>query len=105
MGPSGAMEVERSASRPCSQSLSGFCAISSWAQAATSATSERIKMAFCIGELLRIRASKKSRSAKLERRQGDSADRVEQGAIAIGAVDGPGDFQNGADALLPGDVE
>src|SRR5438067_7257185 len=45
--------------------------------------------------------AKKAGLAKLERRQGGSADRVEQGAFAIGAVDGPGNLQDGADALLP----
>src|SRR3954467_3755316 len=109
MGPSGAIWVERSASRPCSQSLSGFGATSSWAQAIASATKERIAICFSMTELLRIRASKKTvhqnRSPKLQRRQQGSLDGVEQRSLAALRVDGPGHFQDRADALLPGDVE
>src|SRR3954467_3355332 len=109
MGPSGAIWVERSASRPCSQSLSGFGATSSWAQAIASATKERIEICFSMTELLRIRASKKTvhhnRSPKLQRRQQGSLDRVEQRPVAALRVDGPGHFQDSTDALLPGDVQ
>src|SRR3954454_17937768 len=109
MGPSGAIWVERSASRPCSQSLSGFGAPPSWGQATGGATKERIEICFSMTELLRIRASKKTvqqnRSPKLQRRQQGSLDRVEQRPLAALGVDGPGHFQDRADALLPGDVE
>src|SRR3954470_20579492 len=109
MGPSGAIWVERSASRPCSQSLSGFGATSSWAQATASATKERIEICFSMTELLRIRASKKTvhqnRSPKLQRRQQGSLDRIEQRSLAALGVDGPGHFQDRADGLLQGDGE
>src|SRR3954465_4094967 len=47
----------------------------------------------------------KNRSPKLQRRQQGSLDRVEQRPLAALGVDGPGHFQDRADALLPGDVE
>src|SRR5712692_9352730 len=105
MGPRGAIACVKSSSRPFSQSWSWITTLGagSCAQLRSAAArgTMRLNLDMTLPPPWQAKKSSELQSTELQIGQRRTGNRIEQGPAPLGTVDGPGDFEHGADAPLP----